>query len=80
MAGWLGGWVGGGCYLTIRLSQLSLAGVRAGAELGKNLICLHWVKERYVIKGLAIIWETLVNFPLPIKTIATSQRKRRSKG
>ena len=31
---WLGGWVGGGCFLTIRLSQPSLAGVRAGAELG----------------------------------------------
>ena len=36
VAGWLGGWVGGGCFLTIRLSQPSLAGVRAGAELGNN--------------------------------------------
>ena len=35
VAGWVAGWVGGGCFLTIRLSQPSLAGVRAGAELGK---------------------------------------------
>ena len=38
VAGWLGGWVAGWgvFFLTIRLSQPSLAGVRAGAELGKN--------------------------------------------
>ena len=28
--------MGGGCYWTIRLSQPSLAGVGAGAELGKK--------------------------------------------
>ena len=34
LGGWVAGWLGGGCFLTIRLSQPSLAGVRAGAELG----------------------------------------------
>ena len=29
------------CYLTIRLSQPSLAGVRAGAELGNIYLCVN---------------------------------------
>ena len=36
--------MGGGCYLTIRLFQPSLAGVRAGAELGN---CSKLVRKLY---------------------------------
>ena len=42
--------MGGGCYLTIRLSQTSLAGVRAGAELGKRK------KDLCAMKGILIVF------------------------
>ena len=44
------GWVGGVCYCSIRLSQPSLAGVKAGAELGKkdvtNLECVNTLQYK----------------------------------
>ena len=44
----VGGWVGGVCYCSIRLSQPSLAGFKAGAELGNRATDTerHWERER----------------------------------
>ena len=41
----MAGWVGGGCFLTIRLSQPSLAGVRAGAELGNDYEIPYYIVD-----------------------------------
>ena len=50
MGGWVGGWVGGVCYCSIRLSQPSLAGVKAGAELGNNKTTPSVVQTGEILK------------------------------
>ena len=46
--------MGGGCFLTIRLSQPSLAGVRAGAELGNTTSSWHILTHTGVVLLLVI--------------------------